>query len=251
MDGGTATKVDSKTIVLNGTVDEAGETTAWKASWAGLPTTGANDKLIEYSVKETKIEKTSDGGSTWTDVTNQWISGAWDATNKTITNKPKDFTFSKVWRMNGSDLDWQQEITVTLNAYTTDPNTPVLGSGTTYTLSPTSHEGWTYIAPTEGSKVYTFKITGLQAVDDNGNELHYYVQEEALTGYSTSYATQEGGSIVNGNKATNGQMIVNTKEGGYKLPSTGGPGTHAFTILGSILIFFAGVAALWRQKRTN
>jgi LPXTG-motif cell wall-anchored protein len=36
---------------------------------------------------------------------------------------------------------------------------------------------------------------------------------------------------------------------GAALPSTGGPGTRAFTILGSILILGAGVL-LWRRRRT-
>ena len=35
---------------------------------------------------------------------------------------------------------------------------------------------------------------------------------------------------------------------GYELPSTGGPGTRFFTILGSILTFGAGVL-LWRRRR--
>ena len=34
----------------------------------------------------------------------------------------------------------------------------------------------------------------------------------------------------------------------YELPSTGGPGTRLFTILGSILILGAGVL-LWRRRR--
>ena len=37
---------------------------------------------------------------------------------------------------------------------------------------------------------------------------------------------------------------------GYELPSTGGPGTHLFTILGSILIFGAGVL-LWRRRSSR
>ncbi|MBQ9662331.1 MAG: LPXTG cell wall anchor domain-containing protein [Oscillospiraceae bacterium] len=49
-------------------------------------------------------------------------------------------------------------------------------------------------------------------------------------------------------KATDGQQIINTPEGGYELPSTGGHGTRFFTILGSILILGAGVL-LWRRRR--
>ncbi|MBQ9325025.1 MAG: Cna B-type domain-containing protein [Clostridia bacterium] len=241
-------KVEGKSIVLDGTVDALGESEAWKALWTGLDKKNASDQEITYTVKESKVEKTSDGGTTWTDVTNQYVAGTWDATNKTITNKPVDFEFSKVWKFNGTDLAWQQPITVTLNAYTTDQNTPAL-SETQYTLSPDSHEGWAYTAPEEGSYVYTFSITGLQAVDENGNELHYYVQESDPSGFTKGYATKEGQSIINGNKATNGQRIVNTQEGGYVLPSTGGPGTRLFTVLGSILILFAGAGFILLQRK--
>jgi LPXTG-motif cell wall-anchored protein len=100
--------------------------------------------------------------------------------------------------------------------------------------------------------VTTFKVEGLPKYQD-GKELHYYVIETQVNGYKApSYATSEGNSLVfTGSdvpKATNGQQIINTPVEGYELPSTGGPGTRLFTILGSILILGAGVL-VWRRRR--
>ena len=60
-----------------------------------------------------------------------------------------------------------------------------------------------------------------------------------------------GGNPVAGDKLSHSEgawtlKIMNTA--GYELPSTGGPGTRIFTILGSILILGAG-ALLWRRRR--
>ena len=100
--------------------------------------------------------------------------------------------------------------------------------------------------------VTTFKVEGLSKYQD-GKELHYYVTETQVNGYKApSYATTEGNSLVfTGSdvpKATDGQQIINTPVGGYELPSTGGPGTRLFTILGSILILLSGTL-LWRRRR--
>ena len=48
---------------------------------------------------------------------------------------------------------------------------------------------------------------------------------------------------------TSDAEFIIPNEPGAALPNTGGPGTWAYTILGSILIFGAGVL-LWRRRRT-
>ena len=67
--------------------------------------------------------------------------------------------------------------------------------------------------------------------------------EKKLNEWSTS---DTGSGLVTYAKATKTATVEN--EPGAALPSTGGPGTRLFTILGSILILGAGVL-LWRRRR--
>ncbi|MBQ1302760.1 MAG: LPXTG cell wall anchor domain-containing protein, partial [Firmicutes bacterium] len=56
----------------------------------------------------------------------------------------------------------------------------------------------------------------------------------------------EGSAYVDEN---NNITLIITNTPGAELPSTGGPGTHLFTIFGSILILGAGIL-LWRRRKT-
>ena len=170
-----------------------------------------------------------------------------------------DFEFSKIWKDDGSQpTTWPTgaTITVTLNAYTDtsqkaidDVQVTLSAEGSAAGVTP----AWTATISTDGKKT-TFKVEGLAKYSSDGKELHYYVTETQVDGYKApAYATSEGSGLVfTGSddvpKAINGQQIINTPEGGYELPSTGGPGTRLFTILGSILILGAGVL-LWRRRR--
>ena len=164
-----------------------------------------------------------------------------------------DFEFSKIWNDIGSQpTTWPTgaTITVTMNAYTDtsqkaidDVQVTLSADGSAAGVTP----AWTATTSAEGT-VTTFKVEGLPKYKD-GIELHYYLIETQVTGYKEpSYADKDGNGLINVGKATNGQQIINTPEGGYELPSTGGPGTRLFTILGSILILGAGVL-LWRRRR--
>jgi LPXTG-motif cell wall-anchored protein len=66
--------------------------------------------------------------------------------------------------------------------------------------------------------------------------------EQITNSLSSSNAGVSGDNV-------QGYTLVVTNNAGYELPSTGGPGTRLYTILGSILIFGAGVL-LWRRRRT-
>ena len=175
-----------------------------------------------------------------------------------ITNaETTDFEFSKIWNDIGSNpTTWPEgaTITVTMNAYTEtsqkavdDVQVTLSAEGSAAGVTP----AWTATLNADET-VTTFKVEGLSKYQD-GKELHYYVTETQVNGYKApSYATTEGNSLVfTGSdvpKATDGQQIINTPVGGYELPSTGGPGTRLFTILGSILILLSGTL-LWRRRR--
>ena len=117
----------------------------------------------------------------------------------------------------------------------------------TLTFSPTDiPEGWTKTESSDKTKT-TFRITELDPKKD-GETLIYYVTEEEITGYITTYRSRNGDPLMNVNKAINGQSIVNTEEGGAELPHTGGPGTGIFTFLGILFIAAAGILFLRRQR---
>lgn len=110
-----------------------------------------------------------------------------------------------------------------------------------------------------GDKDYNFKFESavLEAVYVEGTEEKAYVYTVKETNSPTDYAAKHYGKkesdawkykqdMVNG--AGNGEVIINQETGGYELPSTGGPGTRLFTILGSILILLSGTL-LWRRRR--
>ena len=121
----------------------------------------------------------------------------------TIHNEtPTELSFTKEWRKNGFPMAWQEPITVTLNAYADEDVT----EGTGYTLNPESHDGWTAAENDDGS--VTFTISGLRAFDDSGNALTYYVQEADISGYTTTYADEQG--VDGGDRALDGQTIINT-----------------------------------------
>ena len=73
----------------------------------------------------------------------------------------------------------------------------------------------------EDGKKTTFKITGLDAEDADGNELTYYVVETKVDGYNEpGYALDIGGTVTikpdndpTKNMAVNGNYIINTPEG--------------------------------------
>lgn len=167
-----------------------------------------------------------------------------------------DFEFSKIWKDIGNQpTAWPTgaTITVTMNAYTDtsqkaidDVQVTLSADGSVAGVTP----AWTATTSAEGT-VTTFKVEGLPKYKD-GKELTYYVTETQVDGYKApSYATSEGNSLVfTGSdvpKAINGQQIINTPEGGYELPSTGGHGTLPLAGAGALLLLLAGTALTVRK----
>ena len=107
--------------------------------------------------------------------------------------------------------------------------------------------------------VYKFKFSGLQKkgkmtineVEQIG-EWVYYVSELSTTVgpgelYTATYINAGNRENHNG-ETDNGGTIKNTKQPTFELPSTGGPGTGIFYILGSVLTLLAAVLLITKRR---
>ena len=101
---------------------------------------------------------------------------------------------------------------------------------------------------------YLFKLSGLPKTDADGKTYSYFTEEVGVPvdGYlSPSYVAVSNGSEVtlqSDTAAPEGGIIVNAKAS-IELPSTGGPGTDFYYLLGAILTTFTGTALFIRRKR--
>ena len=174
-----------------------------------------------------------------------------------------EFEFKKLWKnADGTSYDtWKKDIVVVLyrkqkNADVSN-NDPIISTITarmvegvvTATGEPTI--SITVEEPAAGSERtgYSFKITGLDAVDADDNEYEYYVKEQEVEEYNTSYADSHGNIIVDGTFASAGGQIINTPVIAVSLPSTGGPGTKLFYGIGIAFITMAGILFFIKKKR--
>ena len=187
-------------------------------------------------------------------------------TAPTFTNKEvKDFHFSKAWA--GLVTEWPEgeEITVTLaKQLTNSSGTAISGEGTYVTVGNVTlnkdgkvtkegeYEG-TVTATTDGGvTTFTFPnldkygVVTIEGTPTKG-EWVYEVKEVSFKSgksYSVTYSAGTGITVAKDN-----ETITNT-EFGYELPSTGGPGTTGFYVLGSILTLLA-LVLLITKKRTE
>ena len=186
------------------------------------------------------------------------------------------FAFSKAWlgmnanvnSIQSTDLEvWDSAKAISVVVKRIDPDNPADNFTLTYdigsgdgpfqpkenTLSVEEKTTYQLVKNTDGN-ITTFNMGKvLEGTNSNGKPYTYYVEETMASGgtYVTYYGTLSEGTVTyrpDYSHAGDGDIIINLESCGYELPSTGGPGTRLFTILGSILILGAG-ALLWRRRR--
>lgn len=258
----TVTEVSGgRTVNLQPVWTGTGDTRTF--TYSGLPKFDKNGNEYTYEVAEASFVigsgdnavtytavKASDGTYTLTPSKSGAAKIVATQTGNAITNtEVKDFEFSKIWRdMNGSDESWpiSKTITVKLNASTTTTQKALADTEVVLGPEPTVlPAGWTYVTSADGKKT-TFKTTNL-AAKKNGEELNYYVVEVRVDGYKDPiYATSEGHSIPNG-RAMDKQQVINTPEDGVELPSTGGPGTRLYYLIGTAFTALA-LGLIWKKR---
>ena len=125
--------------------------------------------------------------------------------------------------------------------------TPNAGEGTQTTLEGTLIEP--AITLNKGNNwTHTFENLPLTGKDGNGNIVtyYYYVVEDPVPNYTTSYSNNSGiqsGTITVANKATDNPE--------YSLPETGGPGTKLYTLGGLLLSVLSALLLYKKQKQRS
>ena len=80
----------------------------------------------------------------------------------------------------------------------------------------------------------------------------YYVVEQNASIWHVEYSVDGEEYTIAANTVVtteeNDTIHLENSAWSYTLPSTGGPGTRFFTILGSVLILGAGVLLWWRRR---
>ncbi len=187
----------------------------------------------------------------------------------TNTRNTTEFEFGKQWiDIDQQEIEWDRDIQVTVSRNKADGNKDdsfslaysitksevenAAGSPVEFTADgadETTPKLKLTITTEDGKKKYNFKIEKLAYSSETDGQYTYYAEETnlQLAGYlAPSYWNTSAPTGCTA--AYDKGIIINKQEGGYELPSTGGPGTRIFTILGSILILVAG-ALLWRRLR--
>ena len=139
---------------------------------------------------------------------------------------------------------------------------PEGGTDGTYTVYPDDPEDDTScekITDDDGRITFNKLPNGKYMIEETVSPAGYVKQQEikiyftVSEGSTLTYTNEAGETIDSQNLVTYAAAdktftVGNTP--GAALPSTGGPGTRLFTILGSILIAGAGVLLVWRRRRT-
>ena len=255
--GDGAVLEDGKVTVTGLAADEYTITENAPVNGTRLIKVGNTDITSDSTDADKKITVTVTAGDTATVPTASF----------TNNYKTTDFEFSKQWIDIGQqEIEWDQDIQVTVSRNKGD-GTKDAAFSLVYNIAKTSVNGATggtaefstgtetdpklklTITTESGTKKYSFKIENLAYSSETDGKYTYYVEEtnSQLTGYLAPSYTNTS-APTGATAAYDGGTIINKQEGGYELPSTGGPGTRLFTILGSILIAGAGVL-LWRRRR--
>ena len=184
-------------------------------------------------------------------------------TNEQLTN----FEFYKKWiNMNQQEIEWDQDIQVTVGRYTVDTTEDASfklvynitkdavagasGGTAEFSTDTNTDPKLKLTITTEGNtKKYHFKIEGLEKAGADG-EYTYFVKEtnSQLDGYmEPSYSSTR--VPTGGEAAFDGGTIVNKQVGSYELPETGGIGTTLFTALGGLMTVTAGAILTMRRGK--
>ena len=239
----------------------------WVATLSDLPTyvkVGDHYETYTYTISEIKVN----GKSVTYSATNANQGNTddylvtLDPDHFTITNreKPVNIEFTKRWLDVAEQVvSWPDKaITVTVTGKSSGDTkeyvyqigkNDVTAGATITAVSPTGAPGLKVESITDNN--YKFSLENLPRYDSNRNVYTYTISEtDYPEGYEPPrYFNSDGTQVERGvTKIESGGRIDNAIAK-YELPHTGGSGTRMFTILGTVLIAFAGILLI-RRRRT-
>jgi LPXTG-motif cell wall-anchored protein len=278
-----STVADAKTFSSDATNREAvvsdlaaGDYTITESEVSGMTTTVSGGKENKNNEEARSITVTVTAGEN--------VDATAKATFNNNTTPMTSFNFNKIWLGPTGNVatptsyqDWQEDITVTIKRKAGANGAEDDNFALKYTISKSED---TFIATmdTSASKLptvegelnaltltgsstsnvfnFTLPVESLRKYNDDGTEWVYYVVEDEVPLYVTSYGAATTGDSGTSYSATpgasdakNGGVIVNQTFGGYELPHTGGVGTAMFTTVGSMLLLGAALALHLLQRR--
>ena len=251
----------------NGTYNYTVEETAFR--YEGVTYKVTKNNSGDYTVKKVTTDpETHEETET---VTDAWVVHKGD--NNVFTNAKNDtkINVAKVWMENGATVTGPTDpsiksIEVTLyrvkgatmeiiDSVTRRPVTS--GSAKKFTLTTNQSDSEDGHIKSSDANTWSWTIDGLEKyyIDNNGDlkEYEYYIAETKVGDYSiASYSN--GTTTANGDNGNtikvkeNGTITVTNSKYSVSLPSTGGPGTTGFYVLGSILTLLALVLLVTKKR---
>lgn len=260
------------TVVLDGQVTASDQnevetaTTLWQYTWPDQPAQVVVDGHVYNVTYEVRETVPSDASFNHTSMTS-----AVDETDTLLTvftavNRYTEFEVEKQWKsVDGQDIQPEDGTSITLRLYRSkygeDGNLVADSETDIDTVTFTYHAASgsdAYVTRVHGSDTenitdsnawWTFKWDTLpvSVTEDNVTYTYkYVVKEDALNGYNASYVVNNSAGAQPA--YTGSEVVTNTANPGYELPSTGGPGTSMFYILGSILSLVAAVLLITKKR---
>ena len=273
---GAVTVTDKTRNAQTVTVGETGKITV-TVTGTGTATLADIPVGVTYVVTEPARDPADgwvqDGEIVYSDTTKTIASH--DEDTATVTNKYEatDFEVYKIWHdLSSREVAWgdAQSITVTVGrkagndvdntfSYTyVAPKEAFTAEGTELQAvgssgSPNAPVMKAILVPAEAPATipqYKLYMKDLLKADGDGTTYSYFVTETKVNGYKNPLYGDSNGTVnVKAENASDGGCIVNKPDDSVELPSTGGPGTLIYSMLGMMLIAFAGTAYMILLRR--
>lgn len=215
-----------------------------------------------------------DGGNVMVDFGGKnWSQLAWGQLGYTYTpgktdlintQKYTDLEFGKKWIDSvGREAEWDNEIQVTVErnradgtkdetfalVYSIARDNLVDGALLGTVEDPDSNPRLKVSVATVGNlKKYRFSIENLPYSDSEDGEYTYFVTETSAVPEGYLDVRYENTSAPTGTTAAYDQGIIINQEEGIELPSTGGPGNEAFSLIGSVIICLAAAGLMMKRR---